>query len=77
MIPVEDFGRLLGERLEPLIGDADGQRAHEDVAEAVLDQHLVAVGAAAQHALAVLDEVQAIILDVEPHQVAGCDISLV
>ena len=38
----------------------------------MFDDHLLLVGAAAEDALAGVEEVDAVVLDVEAHQVAAC-----
>jgi len=60
-----------GEHLKPVVGDSDGQGLDPDTSAVVLDDHLLAVDPAAQDPLAAVQEVDAVVLDVEADQIAA------
>ena len=59
--------------MEPLVGNTDGERPHPHRPAAVLHQHGQPVHPAAQTAAAAVDEVDAIVLDMETDQVTAED----
>ena len=59
--------------MEPLVGNTDGERSHPDRPAAVLHQHGRSVHPAAQTSPAAVDEVDAIVLDLETDEVTAQD----
>ncbi|KAJ8894476.1 hypothetical protein PR048_007130 [Dryococelus australis] len=70
---LEELRRDLCELLEAVEGNADGQRLDVHSAACDLDQHLVAVHAAAQPPRAAVYEVEAVVFHVEADHVACCN----
>lgn len=62
---------VLGKLDEALEGDADGECLDVDGAASQLRQHVVPIHSAAKTPAAAVDEVGAVVLYVEPHEIAG------
>ena len=70
-VVAEDFRSCACQHLEPIIWNADGQGLDPDASAMVLNDHLLPVDPAAQNPLAAIQEIDAVVLDVEPDQVTA------
>lgn len=70
LIRMHDFRCGLRQRDEPVERYTDRQRSYPHRSTAVFDQQVLTVHSAAETSLAAIDEVQAVILNMETHHVA-------
>ena len=68
---LENLWSARSQHLESVVGNADGQGLDPDTPAMVLNDHLLAVDPAAEDPLAAVQEVDAVVLDVEADQVAA------
>lgn len=68
---LDEDGCVLRELNEALKGDADGQSLDMNGAAGQLRQHVVPVHSTPEPSAAAVDEVGAVVLYVEPHEITG------
>ena len=66
-------GHFFGHVLKPFKRNADGQISDTNCSTSMFSQKCLAINAATKAALAAVDEIQAVVLDVETHEVAAKD----